>query len=281
MTEKEKNTTENKRLRRDPRDEVWKNWQGAVLLKDEIEYYASLDPPLIENFDKECLKPASYYLRLGSECRVGGKEHNLSDERPTLVIKPHDIAIVSTYEKVNIPGFLIGRWNQRVTSAYEGIVWVGGPQVDPGYSGRLYCPLYNLSNRNVELKFKDRVFMIDFVKTTRFIKGESPLWNRPVGKTDSLARHDTHNLESAIFGNFDTMDREVKDMRHEIRRFQQVTLPLLAIVIAAVTIIAMFGVFGRFEDADCLSWVSIGISGMAALFASFALILSIIRRKRK
>jgi len=256
-------------------------WQGAVLLQDEIEYYASLDPPLIENFDKDGLKPASYYLRLGSECRVGGKEHNLSEENPRLVIKPHDIAVVSTYEKVNIPGFLIGRWNQRVTSAYEGIVWVGGPQVDPGYSGRLYCPLYNLSNREVELRFKDRLFMIDFVKTTFFIEGKSSLWKRPQGKTDRLASHDTHNLESAIYEDFDKMNAEVTDMRNEIRRFQQVILPVLAIIIAAVTIMASLGAFGKFEDVDCLSWVSIGVSGVAAVMASLALILSLIRRKKK
>jgi len=274
---------EDKRLKRDPRDEVWETWQGAVLLQDEIEYYASLDPPLIENFDKECLKPASYYLRLGSECRVGGKDHNLSEENPRLVIKPHDIAVVSTYEKVNIPGFLIGRWNQRVTSAYEGIVWVGGPQVDPGYSGRLYCPLYNLSNREVELRFKDRLFMIDFVKTTSFIEGKSSLWKRPPGKTDCLASHDTHNLESAIYEDFDRMNAEVRDMRHEIRRFQQVILPLLAIVIAAVTVIAGLGIFGLYKIPEKCEYIgiSIGISGAAFVMAALALLFSRIRMKRK
>lgn len=278
MTEEERNTEEDRRLRRDPREEVWENWQGAVLLKNEIEYYASLDPPLIEPFDKEYLKAASYYLRLGSECRLGGKEHNLSEENPTLVIKPHDIAVVSTYERVNIPGFLIGRWNQRVTSAYEGIVWVGGPQVDPGYSGHLYCPLYNLSNRDVELQFKKPLFMIDFVKTTRFIEDKSSLWVRPPEKTDSLARHDIHKLESAIFERLKKMGDEIKDMRSEILRFQQVVFLVLAIIVAAVTVIAMLGIFGRFTGAYCLNWVAIGISGAAALMASLALFKS---RKRK
>jgi len=273
MTEEEQNLEEDKRLRRDPRDEVWEDWQGAVLLRNEIEYYASLDPPLIENFDKECLKPASYYLRLGSECRVGGKEHNLSDERPTLVIKPHDIAVVSTYEKVNIPGFLIGRWNQRVTSAYEGIVWVGGPQVDPGYSGHLYCPLYNLSNRDVELQFKKPLFMIDFVKTTRFIEDKCSLWERPAEKTDSLARHDIHNLESALVERFVEMGAEVKDMRSEIRRFQQIVFPVLAIIIAAVAVIASLGIFGFYEIPSESKWVgiSVGMSGLALLLAACAL----------
>jgi deoxycytidine triphosphate deaminase len=267
-------SAEDNRLRRDPRDEVWEDWQGAVLLKNEIEYYASLDPPLIENFDKEYLKAASYYLRLGSECRVGGKEHNLSEENPTLVIKPHDIAVVSTYEKVNIPGFLIGRWNQRVTSAYEGIVWVGGPQVDPGYSGHLYCPLYNLSNRDVELQFKEPLFTIDFVKTTRFIEDKCSLWRRPPGKTDSLARHDIHNLESALFERFDKIGAKVEDITSEIRRFQQVIFPVLAIIIAAVAVIASLGIFGFYEIPSESKWVSIsiGMSGLAFLLAVYALI---------
>ena len=264
MTEKEK------RLRRDPRDEVWENWQGAVLLKDEIEYYASLDPPLIENFDKECLKPASYYLRLGSECRVGGKEHNLSEENPRLEIKPHDIAVVSTYEKVNIPGFLIGRWNQRVTRAYEGIVWVGGPQVDPGYDGHLYCPLYNLSKRAVELEFNKPLFFIDFVRTTRFVEGKSTLWERKRG--DSLDEHDVHRLKSAVFEDFEKFRSDISSISESLERSQRVIFPVLAIIVAAVAVIATAGAFGRFEDVNNVAWAALLASVIAVGMAFYALI---------
>ena len=109
MTEEELKPGEDKRLRKDPRSEVWANWQGAVLLRDEIREYCKNDPKLIDPFvdDKKLLKPASYHLRLGDRCRVNGEEYNLSKGNPVLRIPPHGIAIVRTLEKVNIPGFLI------------------------------------------------------------------------------------------------------------------------------------------------------------------------------
>lgn len=272
MTEEEQNSAEDKRLKRDPRDEVWEDWQGAVLLRNEIEYYASLDPPLIEPFDKKHLKAAGYMLSLGSECRVGGKTYNLSEQSTKLVIEPHDLAVVSTYEKVNIPGFLVGRWNLRVTIAYEGIVWVGGPQVDPGYDGHLYCPLYNLSNRAVELEFKKPLFFIDFVRTTRFLEGKSTLWKRK--REDSLDSYDLHRLKSALSEDFEQFRSDISSVRKNLERFQQIIFPVLAIIIAAVAVIASLGIFGFYEIPSESKWVgiSIGMSGLAFLLAAYALL---------
>jgi len=256
---------EDKRLKRDPRDEVWGTWQGAVLLQDEIEYYSSLEPPLIKPFESILLKPAGYLLRLGKECHVSGKEHNLSNKNPKLVIPPHEIAVVSTLEELSIPGFLVGRWNLRVTEVYEGLLWVGGAQVDAGFEGHLYCPLYNLSTRSVELRFRDPLFAIDFVRTTRFVEGKSALWERR--KDDSLGAHDIHRLHSAASEEIARVDEKAS----RIEQTQHFMLLALAVIVMAVTVVAMFGVFGRFEDADCLSWVSIGVSVAAIIMASFAL----------
>jgi deoxycytidine triphosphate deaminase len=275
MTEEEQDSAEDNRLIRDPRDEVWKNWQGAVLLRNEIEQYCSLDPPLIGSLDDDLLKPASYLLRLGEECRVSGKDHNLSDKNPKLVIPPHAIAVVSTFEELNIPGFLVGRWNLRVTEVYEGLLWVGGAQVDPGYEGHLYCPLYNLSTRPVELRFKDPLFAIDFVRTTRFVEGKSRLWERK--RKDCLGAHDIHYLQSATSEELARVDAKAS----RIEQTQHFMVLALAVIVMAVTVVAMLGVFGQFEGSLCLNWVSIGVSGLAILMAFAALSFSLIRRKKK
>jgi deoxycytidine triphosphate deaminase len=274
MTEEGQNSAEDKRLRRDPRDEVWEHWQGAVLLKNEIEYYCSLEPPLIEDFDLGCLEPASYHLRLGEECRVSGENRNLSDENPKLVIPPHELAVVSTLEKLSIPGFLIARWNLRVTEVYEGLLWVGGPQVDPGYEGHLYCPLYNLSTRQVELRFKDPLFTVDFVRTTRFGEG-CTMWKRT--RPDSLGAHDIHRLQSATSEDL----KRVDELASEVRAAQRNILPVLAILIAAVAVIASLGIFGLYEipSANKYIGISIGLSGIAFILALLALFKSRIKKK--
>lgn len=282
MTEEAQNSAEDKRLRRDPRDEVWEDWQGAVLLKNEIEYYVSLDPPLIKPFDSTLLKPASYYLCLGIECHVSGEEHNLSDKDPKLIIPPHEIAVVSTWEELSVPGFLIGRWNLRVKEVYEGLLWVGGAQVDPGYNGHLYCPLYNLSTREVELTYKEPLFAIDFVRTTRFVKGKSTLWERK--REDSLGAHDTHRLHSATSEDLKKVD-EIADKVDKIaartETAQRTVLGVLAIVVTAVTVIVMLGTFGRFEDINNVAWAAIGASGLAVGMAAFALFFRFTRRNKK
>ena len=174
-------------LAEDNRPELWDNWPGAVLLSDEIEYYCDNDPPLISPFIEANLKPARYQLTLGNEARVGGKTVRIDKDNP-LVIPAHQVAIVRTHETLNIPRFLIGRWNLRVDMVYKGLLWVGALQVDPGWVGYLPCPLYNLSDEDVRIEYKETYVSIDFVRTTKFsegcIKYPTPPYNPPVSLYD-------------------------------------------------------------------------------------------------
>lgn len=109
---------------------------------------------------------ASYNIRIGKKVVVEGeREYNLS-KYDKVELKPFEVAIIQTYEIINMPLDLIGRWNIKVKKAYEGLVWVGGPQVDPGYCGYLYCPVYNMSDKSVILEFGKEIATMDFVKTT-------------------------------------------------------------------------------------------------------------------
>jgi len=141
----------------------------GVVLSDVIERYVAVFD-LIRPFDSKNLKPACYKLTVGSECAVGGKIQSLIDETGKNVIRipPFQVAVVKTEETINMPVFLIGRWNIQVSRAYDGLLWVGGPQVDAGYVGHLFCPIYNLSNTEVQLKRGDPFAVIDFEKTTQY-----------------------------------------------------------------------------------------------------------------
>ena len=155
-------------LEKDPREHVWNFWPGAVLLDDEIEYYAKQpEHPLISPFDKKNLKPARYQLTLGNEARIAGKTVRIDKENP-LAIEPHQVAIVRSDEILNLPRFLIARWNLTIGMVYRGLLWVGALQVDPGWVGYLPCPLYNLSDDTVTINYGEKLFTIDFVRTTRF-----------------------------------------------------------------------------------------------------------------
>src|SRR5690242_18495933 len=125
--------------------------QPGVLLSDVIRQYCQWFD-LISPFDEEkLLKPACYKLTIGDEYASGGEIHPLPDQpgKNEIRIPPFAVAIIKTKETINMPPFLIGRWNIQVSRAYQGLVWVGGPQVDAGYVGYLFCPIYNLSDKEV------------------------------------------------------------------------------------------------------------------------------------
>ena len=80
---------------------------------------------------------------------------------------------------------------------YKGLVWVGSLQVDPGYRGYLFCPLYNLSDKEQELTYKEPLFTIDFVRTTLFDESKGcELWkpqtDRPVDYRKGGILNDGH-----------------------------------------------------------------------------------------
>src|ERR1051326_736254 len=144
----------------------------GVLLSDQIkrliDNYKMIDP-----FNEDNLKAASYELSVGAKYGRGGKTYSL-EENGQLTIEPFDVVIIQTRETLNLPPFLIARWNIRIRWAYKGLLWVGAPQVDPGFKGLLACPLYNLSSNPVTLSYGDAVAAMDFVTTTAVTKDSKP-----------------------------------------------------------------------------------------------------------
>lgn len=240
---------ENGRLTSDPRYPDWADWTGAVLLSNEIIYYAA-DPAiplaqrLIVPFDEQSLEAARYNLRLGPEYRMQGQAYALSDKEPWLRLLPHQMALVETLEEVRLPRFLIARWNLKVPRVYEGLLWVGALQVDPGWQGHLSCPIYNMSNSEVRLKFKDELFAMDFVRTTPYVAPSSKAYlQKPdVGESGSVHSYDRVGLRS---GPFEAL-AELRDMREELSTFRgqsyifvTVIVAVFAALIAALSVVAV------------------------------------------
>ena len=265
-------------LQKDPISDEWTSKDGSVLLKDRIKFYCDDQKiKMIVGYEAKLLEPASYQLRLGGDYRIEGKNKKITSQNQTLVIPPHGLVIVRTYEYINLPCFLIGRWNLKVKMVYKGLVWVGGPQVDPGFQGFLSCPLYNLSNKEVKLKFKDPLFIIDFVRTS-YNQNAEPWEPKTSAIPKSLEDLDLDGLVSAPKAQLDQVKNEVKVMKAEIRAIVIGMMSALSLVTAIIAIIIGFQIFtGKIDWGTVnINWLHFDLSIFAVVLASAALVVGII-----
>ena len=148
---------------------------SGVLLSDLIRFYAER-VNLIDPFNDSNLAPASYDLTLGIECwysqhlRDTGEPKRILTPGEQLILPPNSITFVSTTEKLNMPFYLAARFNLKLRLLHEGLLIGAGPQIDPGFSGRLSCPLHNISSEKISLRCGDSFAVIEFHKTSTFAR---------------------------------------------------------------------------------------------------------------
>jgi deoxycytidine triphosphate deaminase len=231
-----------------PKAERWsddgEDYERGVLLSDKIEEYVKRYQ-LITPFDASKLKPAAYKLSVGESYAMNGDIGRLEPTGTNaIVIPPFGVVIVQTLERINMPNFLIGRWNIRVSWAYQGLFWVGGPQVDPSFRGHLFCPLYNFSDQAVTIRYGDAIAIIDFVTTTMPIRGDSIPYP---GSERILIEDYNPQLKSALVElatkRIDAAEASVKELASKSQRTQDrldnatgVTFASLGILFAAIVL---------------------------------------------
>jgi deoxycytidine triphosphate deaminase len=145
----------------------------GILLSNRIHQLCSEGGLLIsEEYEERNLRPASYTLRVGDDfVDSDGNLHRLTTKDDSFVFHKNSIIFVTTKEKLTLPYYIVARFNIRVNWVYDGVLLGTGPQVDPGFSGFLSCPLYNLTNVDLTIKRGQDFATIDFEKTTTLLDG--------------------------------------------------------------------------------------------------------------
>src|SRR5713101_5938324 len=104
------------------------------LAKSRIHELANADPPLFEDgtYDSSRTQQSSYDLRLGKEAYLVGADAPvfLNDDQQYLTIPPGQFAILTCYEKVNIPKNMMGLIALRNRLKMQGLVNISGFHVD-------------------------------------------------------------------------------------------------------------------------------------------------------
>jgi len=98
---------------------------------------------LIYDGDISRIQGASYDLVIDKEFLRSGVA---VEEREIIEIPPFDFVVVCARESANIPRNICATFDLKVSMFCKGIILSNGPQVDPGYQGRLLCLLFNSSS---------------------------------------------------------------------------------------------------------------------------------------
>ncbi len=120
---------------------------------------------VISPFDEHFLEPASYDLRVGKDAATipsNGDDPRIDLEREGfVVIAPYAPAIVYIMEHLKLPLTLAGRFGLKSSLSRRGIYASVGPQVDPGFEGKLSVTLYNFTPIPLALNYGDTFLSLE------------------------------------------------------------------------------------------------------------------------
>jgi dCTP deaminase len=118
---------------------------------------------LIDPFDEAQIQAASYDFRVGEQGATTSTKKIVNiRNQGYIVIEPGDFGIVCCLEVVKLNPQHTGRLGLRSKYARKGLIATTGPQIDPGFHGRLIIGLTNLTPKPVSLPFKDDLLTVEF-----------------------------------------------------------------------------------------------------------------------
>ncbi len=116
-------------------------------------------------FAEQCLQPASYDFRVGTEAYLSGSEAIVDvATRGLVVIEPGEFAVLTTRETIRCGPRYAAQLGLESRYARQGLVLLSGPQVDPGFRGVLVVRVVNLAPRRVTLPYEAPFLTVQFFR---------------------------------------------------------------------------------------------------------------------
>ena len=142
--------------------------QSALLNSADIENYVNATG-MIEPYTNEKLKSASYEAKISGICiywdEDGKKQKKAIDApRKSFTLKQNSIAFVEVEPTFRLPDYIALRFNLKIKHVYRGLLLGTGPLIDPGYVGKIYIPLHNLTSNSYTFEYGEGLIWIEFTK---------------------------------------------------------------------------------------------------------------------
>src|SRR5713101_7809564 len=137
----------------------------VILVDHQIRKAIDRGELVITDFDERSLQPASYDLRIGSHI-YGGQEPDkpidLTANGRAYRLPPYGNVVLETLEDLKVPVNMTGRIGLKSGFARRGLIASTGPQIDPGFEGKLFVSLFNVTAVAHVLEYADTFLTIEF-----------------------------------------------------------------------------------------------------------------------
>lgn len=195
---------------------------GLVRLEDDSEPEGNL------------YKPASFDMLLHREYVVvsDGDDGRIRERLryPSITVPKFGAVIIASREIVQLPYNVVGRFNIRYKLALKGLFVQMGTQVEPGYHGRLFAMLQNISNQPIHLTanhYDTRIFTIEFSYTSRCTGPEAkpapPLLTLEQALSSGTAKETIGELISRL-------EKATSEGRHRNEIFRAIMFSVVALI---------------------------------------------------
>ncbi|MBF9052591.1 hypothetical protein GTA62_21780 [Roseobacter sp. HKCCD9010] len=108
----------------------------AILGRAEIKERTANGDLKIEPFNEERIEPASYDCQLGDVLAASVGRVKWSDGNE-FILESNSWASIASEEQFELPNDVCASYGIRSGLARRGVIAFGGPQIDPGYAGRI------------------------------------------------------------------------------------------------------------------------------------------------
>jgi len=190
----------------------------GTLTDRQIKSLVASGDLVINPFDETLVQPATIDLRTHHKVLASplgenqlGRVIDLRDEINGYQIMPGQMVGVLSFEYMELPFNISGRFGIRSFFARRGLNAFGGIQLDPGFKGRLTLNLLNVGPEPITIKYKEPFFSVEINRLEEMV--EKP-YDGPYQNQDDFPA-DQHNY---ILNARTTSLAEIPTLRKEVSR---------------------------------------------------------------
>lgn len=222
-----------------------------ILTDRQIREVCQKGDIVIEPFDERQIEPATYDFRVGEKgASTSTKKIVNIKETGYLSLAPGDFGVVTVLEELKLGPQYVGRFGLRSKYARKGLIATTGPQIDPGFHGRLIVGMTNLTPKPISLAYKDDFVSVEFHRLEEPV--EQPYSGPYQGRLDigpeeiefiteseGMALSEVLITLRSLSHNVGSLSADVATLTTEFRTYKWAIPVLVAIGIASMSLIAV------------------------------------------